>query len=67
MEAAGYEWNRGCQGDSGGLNAFSGTSAGEAVSMERAVDPCFQGKRILLAEDNELNCEAAREMLSVLE
>ena len=49
------------------LNAFSDTGAGEAVSTERAVDPGLQGKRILLAEDNELNWEVAREMLAVLE
>ena len=51
----------------GALNAFSDTGAGEAVSTERAVDPGLQGKRILLAEDNELNWEVAREMLAVLE
>lgn len=49
------------------LSAFAGTGAGEAVSTERAVDPGLQGKRILLAEDNELNWEVAREMLSALE
>ena len=49
------------------LNAFSDTGAGEAVNTERAVDPGLQGKRILLAEDNELNWEVAREMLAVLE
>ena len=49
------------------LNAFSGTGAGEAVSTERAVDSGLRGKRILLAEDNELNWEVAREILSILE
>ncbi len=49
------------------LSAFAGTGAGETASTERAVDPGLQGKRILLAEDNELNWEVAREMLSVLE
>ena len=49
------------------LSAFAGTGAGEAVSTEHAVDPGLRGKRILLAEDNELNWEVAREMLFVLE
>ena len=49
------------------LNAFSGAGGGEAVRTERAVDSGLHGKRILLAEDNELNWEVAREMLSVLE
>ena len=49
------------------LNAFSGTGAGEAVSTERTVDSGLRGKRILLAEDNELNWEVAREILSILE
>ena len=49
------------------LTAFAGTGAGEAVSTERAVEPGLQGKHILLAEDNELNWEVAREMLSALE
>ncbi len=49
------------------LCAFAGTSAGEAVCTEREVDQGLRGKHILLAEDNELNWEVAREMLSVLE
>lgn len=49
------------------LNAFAGTGVGEAGGSERADDPVLRGKRILLAEDNELNWEVARELLSVLE
>ena len=50
-----------------GLSAFAGTGVEEASSHERAVDLVLRGKRILLAEDNELNWEVAREMLSILE
>ena len=39
----------------------------EAGGTEQAADLTLRGKRILLAEDNELNWEVAREMLSVLE
>lgn len=49
------------------LNAFTGTGVEEAAGTERAVDQVLRGKHILLAEDNELNWEVAREMLSVLE
>ena len=49
------------------LNAFAGTGAGETAGTERAADLDLRGKRILLAEDNELNWEVAREMLSALE
>ena len=49
------------------LNAFAGTGAEETAGSERADDLVLRGKRVLLAEDNELNWEVAREMLSVLE
>ncbi len=49
------------------LNAAAGTGAGEAADAGQASDLALRGKRILLAEDNELNWEVAREMLSVLE
>ena len=49
------------------LNAFAGTGAKEAAGTEKAVDLVLRGKRVLVAEDNELNWEVAREMLSVLE
>ena len=51
------------------LNAFAGigVEAGTAAGTEKAVDLVLRGKHILLAEDNELNWEVAREMLSVLE
>lgn len=49
------------------LNAAAGTGAGEAADAGQASDLALRGKRVLLAEDNELNWEVAREMLSVLE
>ena len=49
------------------LNAFAGTGFEEADGTEQAVDLVLRGKRILLAEDNELNWEVAKELLSVLE
>lgn len=49
------------------LNAFAGAGGEEEAGSERSVDLTLRGKRILLAEDNELNWEVAREMLSVLE
>ena len=49
------------------LNAFAGTDVEESAGNEKQVDLVLRGKRILLAEDNELNWEVAREMLSVLE
>ncbi|NCE64911.1 response regulator [Pseudoflavonifractor sp. 524-17] len=48
------------------LSAFSGTAVEEA-SAEKAADLVLRGKHILLAEDNELNWEVARELLSALE
>ncbi len=49
------------------LNTFAGISGEEAADAEAPVDLVLRGKRILLAEDNELNWEVARELLSVLE
>lgn len=49
------------------LNAFAGTGVEETVGTERTDDLALRGKHILLAEDNELNWEVAREMLCVLE
>ena len=49
------------------LQAFVGTGLDEAADTEEAADLVLRGKRVLLAEDNELNWEVAREMLSVLE
>lgn len=49
------------------LSAFAGTGGEESSGAEKVVDIVLRGKRILLAEDNELNWEVAREMLSVLE
>ncbi len=42
-------------------------AVGGAIDAERAGDVVLKGKRILLAEDNELNWEVARELLSILE
>ena len=50
-----------------GLKAFSGASAEKTAEGETDADPALRGKRILLAEDNELNWEVARELLSALE
>jgi signal transduction histidine kinase/CheY-like chemotaxis protein len=49
------------------FSALAGAGAEEASAPEKAVDLVLRGKRVLLAEDNELNWEVAREMLSVLE
>ncbi len=49
------------------LSAFAGTGVEEAAGAEKAVDLVLRGKHILLAEDNELNWEVAKEMLAVLE
>ncbi len=50
-----------------GLKALAGAGGEEAPSAEKEVDLVLRGKRILLAEDNELNWEVARELLSGLE
>ncbi len=49
------------------LQSFFGTAIEETADDEEAVDQALRGKHILLAEDNELNWEVARELLSVLE
>ena len=49
------------------LNAFAGAAVEEAAGSEKSADLALRGKHILLAEDNELNWEVARELLSVLE
>ena len=49
------------------LNAFAGVGIEKIVGREKTADLVFRGKHILLAEDNELNWEVAREMLSGLE
>ncbi len=43
------------------------SSAPSTSSAEKDGDAALQGKHILLAEDNELNWEVAKELLSVLE
>ncbi|WP_322175142.1 response regulator [Acutalibacter caecimuris] len=49
------------------LQAFAGTSTEETACAEKPADQILCGKHILLAEDNELNWEVARELLSPLE
>ena len=52
------------------LSALAGTGAAKSGGTEKAGgngDAALRGRRILLAEDNELNWEVAREMLAVLE
>ena len=49
------------------LNIFAGTVVEKTTGSENAADLALRGKHILLAEDNELNWEVARELLSVLE
>ncbi len=49
------------------LKSFTGAAVETAASTGPAVDPVLRGKHILLAEDNELNWEVAKELLSVLE
>lgn len=49
------------------LKVFAGTAVEEDANAEKAPDLALRGKHILLAEDNELNWEVARELLSVLE
>lgn len=48
------------------LKSFVHTSDEETVKTEETMDMELRGKHILLAEDNELNWEVARELLSVL-
>lgn len=49
------------------LKIFAGDSGRQTDGAEEEFEPEFVGKRILLAEDNELNWEVASELLSVLE
>ncbi len=49
------------------LKALAGAASDEKDGAEKADDRSLCGKRILLAEDNELNWEVASELLSVLE
>lgn len=49
------------------LKAFAGKDCEEDVDAGRTIDLDLRGKHILLAEDNELNWEVARELLSDLE
>ena len=49
------------------LSVLAGNGVEEAAGTEKAVDLVLRGKHILLAEDNELNWEVAKEMLSGLE
>ncbi len=48
------------------LKIFDGTHGEEAADSKEAIDLELRGKHILLAEDNELNWEVARELLSDL-
>ncbi len=49
------------------LRAFAAPFGEESLKTEEEADTLLSGKRILLAEDNELNWEVASELLSVLE
>ena len=49
------------------LSVLAGNGVEETAGTEKAVDLVLRGKHILLAEDNELNWEVAKEMLSGLE
>ncbi len=49
------------------LKGLAGAADEETADAGGAVELVLQGKHILLAEDNELNWEVARELLSVLE
>ncbi|NBI69149.1 response regulator [Pseudoflavonifractor sp. 60] len=49
------------------LKVFAGTAGEKTAKAQAAADRTLRGKRILLAEDNELNWEVAKELLSVLE
>ncbi len=49
------------------LKAFAGVTDKKDVSGEEEIGLELSGKHVLLAEDNELNWEVARELLSVLE
>ena len=49
------------------LKIFAGISGEEDVESEQETDKELRGKHILLAEDNELNWEVAKELFSILE
>ena len=49
------------------LKVLAGTPGEEIADAGKENDLAFQGKHILMAEDNEINWEVARELLSVLE
>ena len=49
------------------LKIFAGAYDEEEADTKVSVDLALRGKHILLAEDNELNWEVARELFSVLE
>ena len=49
------------------LKIFAGISGEEDVESEQEMDKELRGKHILLAEDNELNWEVAKELFSILE
>ena len=49
------------------LNSFAGAPGEKPAGAGELVELGLKGKRILLAEDNEINWEVARELLSVLE
>ncbi len=49
------------------LNMFTGAAGEEAAADEKELALELRGKHILLAEDNELNWEVAKEILSVFE
>ena len=49
------------------LRALAGNGGEKAADVVRTVDLDLRGKHVLLAEDNDLNWEVARELLSDLE
>ncbi len=49
------------------LKVFAGTPGEKVTEAREEIDGQLRGKHILLAEDNELNWEVARELLSSLE
>ncbi len=49
------------------LKSLISTGGEESTDTENTASLALRGKRVLLAEDNELNWEVARELLSVLE
>ena len=48
------------------LKVFAGTPGEKVTEAREEIDGQLRGKHILLAEDNELNWEVARELLSSL-